>query len=817
MAQTKKRQTTKRKPTNTRKKTTNNKKKQGDSPLRYIVAIAIFVIVTLGAFQLGIVGTMIDSFFNYLFGTSRFLTYILILIGTVFITYYKALPKTRRTVGAFVLQLALLLVTHIVFYFSHKAQAQREPVLSFVYKSYEHSNFPVFGGGLIGHYLLALFIPLISIVGIIIVTILLIASSIILLLKKKHRDVSKLLFEKLKVKGKDASENYQERRKQNKVKKEAKARVKAEKKAEQQAEQQASSAVQQSDDNVTDVSDLKEIPNSTSEEQLSIPIYGHSESEENHKQTSEKPIGKRTKRMFDQEGQLDQKESQQNANLNQASLDQQLDNMDSEQSEAINSISEAGEVENEAYSLPPLTLLKQPAKQKATSKAEVQKKGQLLETTLKNFGVDARVTQIKIGPAVTQYEIQPAQGVKVSKIVNLHNDIALALAAKDIRIEAPIPGRSAVGIEVPNDKISLVSLKEVLDEKFPAKNKLEVGLGRDISGEPITVELNKMPHMLVAGSTGSGKSVCINGIITSILLNAKPHEVKLMLIDPKMVELNIYNGIPHLLIPVVTNPHKASQALEKVVAEMERRYDLFQHSSTRNIEGYNEAIRRQNAELEEKQSELPYIVVIVDELADLMMVAGKEVENAIQRITQMARAAGIHLIIATQRPSVDVITGLIKNNIPSRIAFAVSSQIDSRTIIDSAGADKLLGKGDMLYVANGGSTRTRVQGAFLSDQEVQDVVNYVVEQQKANYVKEMEPDAPVDKSEMKSEDALYDEAYLFVLEQQKASTSLLQRQFRIGYNRASRLMDDLERNQVIGPQKGSKPRQILVDIDSDEV
>lgn len=817
LAQTKKRQTSKRKPTNTRKKTTNNKKKQGDSPLRYIVAIAIFVIVTLGAFQLGIVGTMIDSFFNYLFGTSRFLTYILILIGTVFITYYKALPKTRRTVGAFVLQLALLLVTHIVFYFSHKAQAQREPVLSFVYKSYEHSNFPVFGGGLIGHYLLALFIPLISIVGIIIVTILLIASSIILLLKKKHRDVSKVLFEKLKVKGKDASENYRERRKQNKVKKEAKARVKAEKKAEQQAEQQARSAAQLSDDNVTDVSDLKEIPNSTSEEQLSIPIYGHSESEDNHKQTSEKPIGKRTKRMFDQEGQLDQKASQQNANLNQASLDQQLDDINSEQSEAINSISEAGEVENEAYSLPPLTLLKQPAKQKATSKAEVQKKGQLLETTLKNFGVDARVTQIKIGPAVTQYEIQPAQGVKVSKIVNLHNDIALALAAKDIRIEAPIPGRSAVGIEVPNDKISLVSLKEVLDEKFPAKNKLEVGLGRDISGEPITVELNKMPHMLVAGSTGSGKSVCINGIITSILLNAKPHEVKLMLIDPKMVELNIYNGIPHLLIPVVTNPHKASQALEKVVAEMERRYDLFQHSSTRNIEGYNEAIRRQNAELEEKQSELPYIVVIVDELADLMMVAGKEVENAIQRITQMARAAGIHLIIATQRPSVDVITGLIKNNIPSRIAFAVSSQIDSRTIIDSSGADKLLGKGDMLYVANGGSTRTRVQGAFLSDQEVQDVVNYVVEQQKANYVKEMEPDAPVDKSEMKSEDALYDEAYLFVLEQQKASTSLLQRQFRIGYNRASRLMDDLERNQVIGPQKGSKPRQILVDIDSDEV
>ncbi|WP_436853717.1 DNA translocase FtsK [Staphylococcus caeli] len=821
MAQAKKRTTTKRKPTTTRKKTTNKKKQQGDSPLRYIIAIAVFVLVILGAFQLGIVGTVIDSFFNYLFGSSRFLTYILILIGTVFITYYKALPKTRRTVGAFVLQIALLLVTQIVFYFTNKVQAQREPVLSFVYKSYEHSHFPNFGGGLIGHYLLALFIPLISIVGIIIVTILLIASSIILLLKQKHRDVSKVFFEKLKIKSQDASANYKEKRQQNKVKKDAKARVKAEKKAEQAQRLEATRA-DAGDDDIKDVSELQEVSNPNSEMQSSIPIYGHSDNEEEVAQTksSQKSSRSSRKRMFDHEDTANQNTSQQMSDADLTSLDQAMDsNQDSDeaQGEAVNSISEAGEVENEAYTVPPLSLLNQPAKQKATSKAEVQKKGQLLETTLKNFGVDARVTQIKIGPAVTQYEIQPAQGVKVSKIVNLHNDIALALAAKDIRIEAPIPGRSAVGIEVPNDKISLVSLKEVLDEKFPAKNKLEVGLGRDISGDPITVELNKMPHLLVAGSTGSGKSVCINGIITSILLNAKPHEVKLMLIDPKMVELNVYNGIPHLLIPVVTNPHKASQALEKVVAEMERRYDLFQHSSTRNIEGYNEAIRRQNMEMEEKQSELPYIVVIVDELADLMMVAGKEVENAIQRITQMARAAGIHLIIATQRPSVDVITGLIKNNIPSRIAFAVSSQIDSRTIIDSSGADKLLGKGDMLYVANGGSTRTRVQGAFLSDQEVQDVVNYVVEQQKANYVKEMEPDAPVEKSEMKSEDALYDEAYLFVLEQQKASTSLLQRQFRIGYNRASRLMDDLERNQVIGPQKGSKPRQILVDLDSDEV
>ncbi|MDT3797259.1 DNA translocase FtsK, partial [Staphylococcus aureus] len=575
------------------------------------------------------------------------------------------------------------------------------------------------------------------------------------------------------------------------LKREEKARLKEEQKARQNEQPQ-----------IKDVSDFTEVP-----QERDIPIYGHTE---NESKSQSQPS--RKKRVFDAEN-----SSNNIVNHHQADQQEQLTEQTHNSVESENTIEEAGEVTNVSYVVPPLTLLNQPAKQKATSKAEVQRKGQVLENTLKDFGVNAKVTQIKIGPAVTQYEIQPAQGVKVSKIVNLHNDIALALAAKDVRIEAPIPGRSAVGIEVPNEKISLVSLKEVLDEKFPSNNKLEVGLGRDISGDPITVPLNEMPHLLVAGSTGSGKSVCINGIITSILLNAKPHEVKLMLIDPKMVELNVYNGIPHLLIPVVTNPHKAAQALEKIVAEMERRYDLFQHSSTRNIKGYNELIRKQNQELDEKQPELPYIVVIVDELADLMMVAGKEVENAIQRITQMARAAGIHLIVATQRPSVDVITGIIKNNIPSRIAFAVSSQTDSRTIIGTGGAEKLLGKGDMLYVGNGDSSQTRIQGAFLSDQEVQDVVNYVVEQQQANYVKEMEPDAPVDKSEMKSEDALYDEAYLFVVEQQKASTSLLQRQFRIGYNRASRLMDDLERNQVIGPQKGSKPRQVLIDLNNDEV
>ncbi|WP_457793672.1 DNA translocase FtsK [Staphylococcus aureus] len=789
MAQAKKKSTAKKKTTS--KKRTNSRKKKNDNPIRYVIAILVVVLIVLGVFQLGIIGRLIDSFFNYLFGYSRYLTYILVLLATGFITYSKRIPKTRRTAGSIVLQIALLFVSQLVFHFNSGIKAEREPVLSYVYQSYQHSHFPNFGGGVLGFYLLELSVPLISLFGVCIITILLLCSSVILLTNYQHRDVAKVALENIKNWFGSFNEKMSERNQEKQLKREEKARLKEEQKARQNEQPQ-----------IKDVSDFTEVP-----QERDIPIYGHTESES---KSQSQPS--RKKRVFDAEN-----SSNNIVNHHQADQQEQLTEQTHNSVESENTIEEAGEVTNVSYVVPPLTLLNLPAKQKATSKAEVQRKGQVLENTLKDFGVNAKVTQIKIGPAVTQYEIQPAQGVKVSKIVNLHNDIALALAAKDVRIEAPIPGRSAVGIEVPNEKISLVSLKEVLDEKFPSNNKLEVGLGRDISGDPITVPLNEMPHLLVAGSTGSGKSVCINGIITSILLNAKPHEVKLMLIDPKMVELNVYNGIPHLLIPVVTNPHKAAQALEKIVAEMERRYDLFQHSSTRNIKGYNELIRKQNQELDEKQPELPYIVVIVDELADLMMVAGKEVENAIQRITQMARAAGIHLIVATQRPSVDVITGIIKNNIPSRIAFAVSSQTDSRTIIGTGGAEKLLGKGDMLYVGNGDSSQTRIQGAFLSDQEVQDVVNYVVEQQQANYVKEMEPDAPVDKSEMKSEDALYDEAYLFVVEQQKASTSLLQRQFRIGYNRASRLMDDLERNQVIGPQKGSKPRQVLIDLNNDEV
>lgn len=478
------------------------------------------------------------------------------------------------------------------------------------------------------------------------------------------------------------------------------------------------------------------------------------------------------------------------------------------------------EVENVDYELPPMHLLKLPRHTDQSSEYQlIHENAAKLEKTFQSFGVKATVTQVHLGPSVTKYEVHPSAGVKVSKIVSLTDDLALALAAKDIRMEAPIPGKSAIGIEVPNTEVAMVSLREVLEAKQNDKpeSKLMIGLGRDITGEAVLAELNKMPHMLVAGATGSGKSVCINGIITSLLMRAKPHEVKLMMVDPKMVELNVYNGIPHLLAPVVTDAKKASQALKKVVDEMERRYELFSHTGTRNIEGYNEFIKRQNAEAEAQQPLLPYIVVIVDELADLMMVASSDVEDAITRLAQMARAAGIHLIIATQRPSVDVITGVIKANIPTRIAFAVSSATDSRTILDMGGAEKLLGRGDMLFFPVGLSKPVRVQGAFLSDDEVQEVVDFVIDQQKAQYQEDMIPD---DIPEVKTEvdDELYGDAVDLVLEMQTASVSMLQRRFRIGYTRAARLIDEMEARGIVGPYEGSKPRAVLMGKpSSDEV
>ncbi|WP_028595521.1 FtsK/SpoIIIE family DNA translocase [Paenibacillus assamensis] len=463
------------------------------------------------------------------------------------------------------------------------------------------------------------------------------------------------------------------------------------------------------------------------------------------------------------------------------------------------------------YKLPNFSLLAKPqGGGKGGEQADFMQTARKLEATLESFSVRAKVLEVVRGPAVTRYEIQPDIGVKVSRIVSLSDDIALALAAKDIRMEAPIPGKSAIGIEVPNNEVSIVTMREVMETPtfVDANSNITIALGRDISGAPIIGNLARMPHLLVAGATGSGKSVCINGIITSILYKAKPDEVKFLMIDPKMVELNVYNGIPHLLAPVVTDPRRASLALKKIVVEMEKRYELFSKSGTRNIEGYNNLVG------DDKEKFLPYIVVIVDELADLMMVAANDVEDAICRLAQMARAAGIHLIIATQRPSVDVITGVIKANIPSRIAFGVSSQVDSRTILDMAGAEKLLGRGDMLYLPMGSSKPQRVQGAFLSDQEVESVVSFCRDQGTAEYNDDLVPEID-DLASFDGEpvDELFEQAVTIVLEGQQASASLLQRRLRVGYNRASRLIESMQMQGIIGPPDGSRPREVLMTLE----
>mgnify|MGYP004650648637 FL=1 len=482
---------------------------------------------------------------------------------------------------------------------------------------------------------------------------------------------------------------------------------------------------------------------------------------------------------------------------------------------------------NNGYKFPPISLLKLPPRKKNDeNKAAIKDNVVILEEVFHDFGIEGKVVAANVGPAVTQYEMEVKAGTKVSKILGINREIALATAAKDVRIQAPIPGKRTIGIEIPNKTISMVTVREILETipKSMDDSKLLVTLGKNIMGKPIYCEINKTPHLLVAGSTGSGKSVCINSIITSILMRTKPEEVKLVLVDPKKVELSMYNGVPHLLTPVVSDPRKANNVLKKIVSEMERRYDVFEASGTKNIAGYNAYVEKKNKNTDEagQIQKMPFIVVIIDELADLMLVAAKEVEDSIMRITQMARAAGIHLIVATQRPSTDVITGVVKANIPSRISFAVSSSIDSRTILDMTGAEKLLGKGDMLFLPQGENTPVRVQGTFISDEEIKAIVDYTISQQKARYDETLAMDeeeahaTTMTENKDDYEEPLYNEIVEFVVTQGKASASLLQRRFRLGYNRAARCIDLLEERGIVGPSNGSKPREVLVKLENKE-
>ncbi|MGM0846708.1 MAG: DNA translocase FtsK [Bacillota bacterium] len=775
-----------------KRKRRSTKKSSTKQTIKYELAGMLMIALSLIAIiQLGAVGKAFVHFFRFFLGEWYMIAFITLLVLAGYMMVKREMPNffTRRLAGIYIMLLSTLLLSHVKLFelLSNNGAFQNPSVIANTWELYwmevaGEASTSDLGGGMIGAILYAVSFFLFDSAGTKILCMALIAIGIVLITGKSFGSA-------LGKAGSTTTEfignQWQAFREDMKDWKEER----IEKKEEKQ---------NRKNEKVKSQPDTESIYEAAEEVKVE-PII----SSFNEKAYPEEAVPAPS-------GETDQ--TQQTAQVEQ----EDVSSSGEDEAPPITFT----EVENKDYKLPPISLLTRPSQTDQSNEYKmIHANAAKLERTFQSFGVKAKVTQVHLGPAVTKYEVHPDTGVKVSKIVNLSDDLALALAAKDIRIEAPIPGKSAIGIEVPNSEVAMVSLREVLESKSNDRpnSKLLIGLGRDITGEAVLAELNKMPHLLVAGATGSGKSVCINGIITSILMRAKPHEVKLMMIDPKMVELNVYNGVPHLLAPVVTDAKKASQALKKVVSEMERRYELFSHTGTRNIEGYNEYIKRHNKENEEKQPELPYIVVIVDELADLMMVASSDVEDAITRLAQMARAAGIHLIIATQRPSVDVITGVIKANIPSRIAFAVSSQTDSRTILDTGGAEKLLGRGDMLFTPVGASKPTRVQGAFLSDEEVEDIVDYVISQQKAQYQEEMIPDeVPEGNKPASVEDELYDEAVQLIAEMQTASVSMLQRRFRIGYTRAARLIDAMEERGVVGPYEGSKPRTVLVGKPSEE-
>ena len=756
--------TKKSKKTNGTKKSTNSKGKKGatkKNPKKNIIPVLTketyrglyfvisVLIIILSVLQMGFVGRFFDSLFKYLFGSFSYILYIIIVATPI---YYIMNKKIKTPV----IVVTLLVLIDFLFQLILVGNAE-STYISFT--EIYNGKVLTYGGGLISYYPVKFLIYLLSYYGSLLVVISAIITSIFLYFNINHRTLVLRLKHQI-VDAFDKNEYVDEEHDEylefdeeiiddyNYV----------DTKKENSNEQRYNNIKDK--DLVVDIREFKEEP----EEELVQRVT--------RKQAKSKEVKS-----------VDVVEE----SLNEAVSEESYDN----------------------YQLPPITLLNSPVKKQTITKGDVVEKSKILQSTFNNFGIEVKIVKAIVGPSITQFQILPTPGTKVSKIVNLSNDIALNLAAKDVRIEAPIPGKSLIGIEIPNTVNELVTMKEVFvnDED---NSPLSVALGKDVSGESIFTRIDKTPHLLIAGSTGSGKSVCVNTIITSILLKNKPDKVKLIMIDPKMVELSIYDGIPHLLTSVVTDPIKAADVLHKVVLEMENRYREFARARVRNMEGYNKIATK-----DPDYKELPYIVVIIDELADLMMVSSKEVEESIARIAQKARAAGIHMIIATQRPSVDVITGVIKTNIPSRIAFAVSSSIDSRTILDKSGAETLLGKGDMLYLSADSSKPVRIQGAFLSDEEVEKVVDYVKSQSEAQYDPNMTP------SEVSTQgggspsaddvDPLYKEVLLFIAKTQKASASLLQRRFKIGYNRAARIIDMLEEDGYIGPVDGSKPRKVFLE------
>ena len=748
------------------------KKKENNSGFKYpieikgIVFIVVAIIGFLG-FKANILGTIIKGFAMFLMGSFDFIVLLIMLISGFYMLVKRENPKyfSSRMIGIYIFLVGLLSLAHLNYLdvnstFFDTMKNTIDEVIKCI-----NTKVSFAGGGVIGAFFISIFYYLLGKMGSIIVISVLMLIGVILVSDLSISDAISKIREKLKRK--------------------------------------------------------KEASNEEDDE------YENEEDEEDYDEETGEVIDKKAKRKAEKE----------KIKLAKAKRLSYIEEDDEEEEEVIPKKQEEKKEETPAsnkylnYVLPDLSILdagdnNSKKKGQAKNEALILDNAKRLDGVLRDFGITAKVKTAHVGPSITQYELEVKSGTKISKIKALSSEIALALAATDVRIQAPIPGKSTVGVELPNKISTGVSFYEMMQEllKENSDNKLRVALGKDIMGQPIFMDINKTPHLLIAGSTGSGKSVCVNCIISSILMRAKPDEVKLIMVDPKKVELTMYNCIPHLLMPVITDPKKASAALQKVVDEMEKRYELFSDTKTKNIEGYNAKLRSQNELLpvESQKPLLPYIVVLIDELADLMLVASKEVEQSIMRITQMARAAGIHLIVATQRPSTDVITGVVKANIPSRISFAVSSQIDSRTILDHPGAEKLLGKGDMLYAPMGATSPTRIQGAFISEEDVEKIANKTIEQQKAvydeNFMKldEVGSKTSIDKDDVDNDDPLYNDIVEFVISTRKASASLLQRRFKLGYNRAARIIDLLEERGIIGPANGSKPREVLVDNDEED-
>ena len=768
---------------------------------RFILAIVTAVIFFFAIARLGIFGITVYNIVRFVVGS---LAYFLMFAVLIYLIGFKWFHKQTGLVGGFVVTMIGLLLEWHAYLFSLTAYRDKEVFSTTARLLYgDIINFKVskfVGGGMLGAVLYKPVAFLFSNVGTFLIGALFITLGLFLMSPWEVYDIVEFFKEKSQ-EWADKNEIRKQKRFVKREEKKALAEQKRQEKAQKEEEerlaqmtvdQETGEILENPTDNETSLFD--NLPENDLPTEPEILAYDHTLDGLEEPPLEDYPT-------------MDSAPSQEAA---QAMLDEEDDGEPLE----VDFTAKA----NLLYKLPTIDLFA-PDKPKNQSKEKnlVRRNIKVLEDTFNSFGIDVKVERAEIGPSVTKYEVKPAVGVRVNRISNLADDLALALAAKDVRIEAPIPGKSLVGIEVPNSEIATVTFRELWEQANTDPNKLlEVPLGKAVNGTARTFDLARMPHLLVAGSTGSGKSVAVNGIIASILMKARPDQVKFMMIDPKMVELSVYNDIPHLLIPVVTNPRKAARALQKVVDEMENRYELFSHFGVRNIAGYNAKVEEFNAQSEQKQIPLPLIVVIVDELADLMMVASKEVEDAIIRLGQKARAAGIHMILATQRPSVDVISGLIKANVPSRVAFAVSSGTDSRTILDENGAEKLLGRGDMLFKPIDENHPVRLQGFFISDDDVERIVGFVKDQADADYDDSFDP-GEVSESDLKSGgggvqegDPLFEDAKALVLETQKASASMLQRRLSVGFNRATRLMDELEAAGVIGPAEGTKPRKVLM-------